>query len=128
MKQSNKMVIVRVDERFRTDDGREWVYNGSTIEAVGEDRGIPSVASVTHWASAEMRPGTSLAFVPDIIRHFSPQNQRAARDSLLVAHGIGNLELRPEGGLNRVSAADLALCPKGALGVPLTWARVLRQS
>jgi hypothetical protein len=98
----------------------------------------PSVAS----ANAEKKPGdaalssllsavdatrdaqTGLSFVPSVVaRKRASFTSDAAREALLTAAHRGLLELRPEGGINRLSAEELALCPPGPQGTRLSWAR-----
>ena len=67
---------------------------------------------------------TGLSFVPAIVARLQPSlNSDAARAALLLAANRGFLELRPEGGINRLSAEELALCPQGPQGTRLSWAR-----
>jgi len=47
----------------------------------------------------------------------------AAREALLTAAHSSLLELRPEGGINRLSPEELSLCPPGPQGTRLSWAR-----
>lgn len=67
---------------------------------------------------------TGLSFVPSIVERLRPSlTSDAARDALLRAANSGVLELRPEGGINRLSAEELTLCPPGPQGTRLSWAR-----
>jgi hypothetical protein len=67
---------------------------------------------------------TGLSFVPSIVARLrSSVSPDAAREALLAAANNGLLELRPEGGINRLSAEELALCPPGPQGTRLSWAR-----
>jgi hypothetical protein len=67
---------------------------------------------------------TGLSFVPSIVSHLrSSFSSDAAREALLAAANSGLLELRPEGGINRLSAEELSLCPPGPQGTRLSWAR-----
>ena len=67
---------------------------------------------------------TGLSFVPAIVASLQPSlNSEAARAALLLAANRGFLELRPEGGINRLSAEELAVCPQGPQGTRLSWAR-----
>ncbi len=67
-------------------------------------------------------PSSKLAWVPDVVRRLGSTN---GRDLLLRAARERTIELRPEGGLGRLSAAEQALCPSGAGGTPLSWVRIL---
>jgi hypothetical protein len=65
-----------------------------------------------------------LSFVPSVIRSLHPELDTAqARAALLEAAKRGLLELRPEGGLARLSADELELCPPGPQGTRLSWAK-----
>ncbi len=67
---------------------------------------------------------TGLSFVPSIVARLRPSfTSDAAREALLTAAHSGLLELRPEGGINRLSAEELSLCPPGPQGTRLSWAR-----
>jgi hypothetical protein len=69
-----------------------------------------------------------LSFIPSLASRLparsSPDRVKAL---LLEAAGQGLIELRPEGGLNRLSAEERALCPEGPQGTRLSWARRLAQ-
>ncbi len=45
-------------------------------------------------------------------------------EELLAGHARGELELRPEGGIGRLSAKDAARCPIGAGNLPLSFVRL----
>lgn len=70
-----------------------------------------------------------LAFVPDVVRAMMspPYSLSKARawKLLEVYTQEGELEMRPEGGLGRLSKADIALCPPGPQGTVLSQMRVL---
>ena len=67
---------------------------------------------------------TGLSFVPSIVLRLRPSfTSDTAREALLTAAHSGLLELRPEGGINRLSAEELSLCPPGPQGTRLSWAR-----
>ena len=61
---------------------------------------------------------SGLAFVPDCVAAgiTAAELLRLARD--------GAVELRPESGLGRLSAAERDACPRGYEGCVLSWARV----
>jgi len=48
-----------------------------------------------------------------------------AREMLLLAASRELVELRPEGGLGRLTPEDLELCPPGPARTRLSWARLL---
>jgi hypothetical protein len=65
-----------------------------------------------------------LSFVPrvvELLAHELPPE--AAKKALLEAASRGLLELRPEGGLGRLSEIEKEACPKGPQGTHLSWAR-----
>jgi hypothetical protein len=69
---------------------------------------------------------TGLSFIPKVIAQLSnTMDTTTATRALLQAAEHDLLELRPEGGLARLSQAELALCPPGPQGTRLSWARRL---
>jgi hypothetical protein len=77
----------------------------STLDAVRDTRsGMSFVPAIVHQLSAAMPVSEALELL-----------MRAARRELI--------ELRPEGGLGRLSDEELALCPPGPAGTRLSWAR-----
>jgi hypothetical protein len=69
---------------------------------------------------------TGLSFVPQVLAQLArTMDAKAATDALLEAAANDLLELRPEGGLARLSQAELELCPPGPQGTRLSWARRL---
>jgi len=74
----------------------------------------------------QMADASGLAFVPAVVAALGA----GAADALLAAARAGLVELRPESGLGRLTAAELAACPTmpdyftgGRL--PLSWARAI---
>jgi len=68
-------------------------------------------------------PQTGLLYVPDLARALAPHPAEAIKAALLEASSV--LELRPESGIETLSKADAALCPTGAKGVVLSYARII---
>jgi hypothetical protein len=69
---------------------------------------------------------TGLSFVPALMARLLPQMPVAvAHEVLLTAARKEVIELRPEGGLGRLSNEELRLCPPGPGGTRLSWARRL---
>jgi hypothetical protein len=69
---------------------------------------------------------TGLSFVPSVVGRLAPQLEtHAAIKLLLRAAEQELLELRPEGGIGRLSEAELSVCPLGPHGTRLSWARRL---
>jgi hypothetical protein len=67
---------------------------------------------------------TGMSFVPAIVQRLSSDMAVAtAQEALLSAARQELIELRPEGGLGRLSGEELALCPPGPSGTRLSWAR-----
>jgi hypothetical protein len=65
-----------------------------------------------------------LSFVPKVVALLAPElAPEAAKKALLEAASQGLLELRPEGGLGRLSDAEREACPRGPQGTHLSWAR-----
>jgi hypothetical protein len=65
-----------------------------------------------------------LSFVPKVVGLLSVNFGHAtAQKALLDAASRGFVELRPEGGLGRLSEAERMACPEGPQGTRLSWAR-----
>jgi hypothetical protein len=97
--------------------------SASTSQASGEqvDADLSRLFSAV---DATRDPGTGLSFVPKIVATLRPQlGPEKATGVLLAAALDGLLELRPEGGIHRLSDEELALCPEGPHGTRLSWAR-----
>jgi hypothetical protein len=106
---------------------------GELLERVLDERPLGSLKKADR-ASALPRvmtavdmardPTLGLSFVPRIVALLAPDLDRdAAKLALLEAASRGLLELRPEGGLGRLSEAELFSCPEGPQGTRLSWAR-----
>ena len=86
--------------------------------------GDAALSSLLSAVDATRDAQTGLSFVPSIVARLRPSfNSDVAREALLSAARSGLLELRPEGGINRLSVEELALCPPGPQGTRLSWAR-----
>lgn len=69
---------------------------------------------------------TGLSFVPQLIARVLPAMPVAVAHGVLLDAARSELiELRPEGGLNRLTPEELRLCPSGPGGTRLSWARRL---
>jgi len=67
---------------------------------------------------------TGLSFVPHLMQQLIVHMPAAvAHQVLLTAARDELIELRPEGGLARLTEEELALCPPGPGGTRLSWAR-----
>lgn len=110
--------------------GTGFAKTGSTgpkARAMWEGFAKTSPAAVERAALALIRRNangrTGLAFVPAIVRDLGgpavahPVLEQLSRD--------GKIELRPESGLGRITAEDLALCVPGPQRSRLSWARVV---
>jgi uncharacterized protein YfaS (alpha-2-macroglobulin family) len=85
-----------------------------------------ALQSVVAAVGATRDGNTGLSFVPDVVRRLLPAMPAAvARSMLLLAANRELVELRPEGGLGRLTAEDLELCPPGPAQTRLSWARLL---
>jgi len=74
-------------------------------------------------------PQTGLARVPDAVRPvLSTMSHEEARSALLALDSSGFIELRPESGIGLLTEDDAALCPRGARGVVLSFARLIDRS
>ena len=84
----------------------------------------PLVGRLLSAVDAARDPRTGLSFVPTVVAQLRPElDTRAAAAMLVAAEGQGLLELRPEGGINRLSEEELSMCPPGPQGTRLSWAR-----
>lgn len=99
--------------------------NSQPAHARGQkNSGDPALSSLLSAVDATRDAQTGLSFVPSIVARLQPSfTSDAAREALLKAAHSGLLELRPEGGINRLSAEELSLCPPGPQGTRLSWAR-----
>lgn len=68
---------------------------------------------------------TGLAFVPSVVEALAPRSPRDVHADLLRAAAAGRIELRPEGGLGRLSQRERDACVPGPDGGVLSWARVV---
>jgi hypothetical protein len=72
---------------------------------------------------------TGLASIPEVARQLLSQSPEVdLKAELLKAYKEGAVELRPEGGIGRLSQEDAALCPTGAGAIPLSWARLIEKT
>lgn len=73
-------------------------------------------------ATTDDRMGMS--FVPQIVARLRPQiDAKVVREALSDAAAGGLIELRPEGGLGRLTQEELDACLEGPQGTRLSWAR-----
>jgi len=69
---------------------------------------------------------TGLSFVPAVVERLAPSVDTSAAVKLLLSAAEQELlELRPEGGIGRLSETELSVCPVGPHGTRLSWARRL---
>ena len=69
-------------------------------------------------------------FIPDVLRELGADRQqlwRQAHEVLFELARSGRIELRPESGVGNLSATDRALCPSGADGLVISYARVVQR-
>jgi hypothetical protein len=80
--------------------------------------------SLLSAVDATRDPRTGLSFVPAIVARLKAELDSArVSAALLEAARNGLLELRPEGGIQRLSREELLVCPPGPQGTRLSWAR-----
>jgi hypothetical protein len=85
---------------------------------------VASLARLLAAVDAVRDERTGMSFVPAIVQRLSSDMAVAtAQEALLTAARQELIELRPEGGLGRLSGEELALCPPGPSGTRLSWAR-----
>jgi hypothetical protein len=114
------------------------------ITAVAEHGAAKSATKAPHTSATPQKPSdepmrallaavdstrdvrTGLSFVPAVVGRLAPTvDAGAAVKLLLTAAERELLELRPEGGIGRLSEAELSVCPAGPHGTRLSWARRL---
>jgi len=67
---------------------------------------------------------TGLSFVPAVVGRLSPRLDTSTAVKLLLSAAERELlELRPEGGIGRLSEAEISVCPVGPHGTRLSWTR-----
>jgi hypothetical protein len=125
LKDKNGATLLARDVRDQLDAALELEENREkSLGASARPTMDQALVRVLGAVSSKCDARTGLSFVPDVVREvgtfFEPE---AARAALVEAAERGLLELRPEGGMGRVSIEDLALCPLGPEGTRLSWAR-----
>ena len=96
----------------------------ATAPDMGANAHPADLAPVLAAVDAAHDPSMGLSFVPHVVTRLTRvMDPRAAALALLSGATRGMLELRPEGGLHRLSEAELALCPEGPQGTRLSWVR-----
>jgi hypothetical protein len=84
------------------------------------------LALVMAAAAEQTNPTTGLAFVPEVARALDGRLEgEALRAALVSAARSGMVELRPESGIELLSPAEAAACPRGPDGSPLSWMRLV---
>jgi hypothetical protein len=95
---------------------------GARVEAAAEP--AQDTASLLAALDATRDERTGLSFVPKLVTRLLPAMPLAVAQGVLLAAARRELiELRPEGGLNRLAPEELELCPPGPGGTRLSWAR-----
>jgi hypothetical protein len=94
----------------------------------GAHRGRPGPSSaldlVLRAVDAARDAKVGLSFVPSVVELLSADlDGPSAQDALIDAASRGLVELRPEGGLGRLSDAERMACPVGPQGTRLSWVR-----
>lgn len=102
---------------------RRAVPTAPVIEKKREDDGLAALLSAVD-STRDVRSG--LSFVPAIVGRLAPQIATPRAIELLMSAAARELlELRPEGGIGRLSEAELSVCPPGPHGTKLSWVRRL---
>jgi hypothetical protein len=100
--------------------------NGTTAEATRNAAPPGGLGPVLEALDALRDKRTGLSFVPSLVQRLSSEMPVAvAHEVLLAAARQELIELRPEGGLARLTNEELGLCPPGPGGTRLSWARRL---
>lgn len=94
---------------------------GAFVDELARLRGPASPDDVM-WRLIEASPATALVSVPELVRASSLAPERA-KSALLALDRDGRVELRAESGIGTLTEADVALCPMGADGFPLSYLR-----
>lgn len=96
----------------------------SERSSAAPDRDGDMLQKVLAALEATLDGALGLSFVPAVIHRLQPEmGVQGARASLLEAAARGLVELRPEGGLNRLTKEELEMCLPGPHGTLLSWAR-----
>lgn len=98
------------------------------LQNTGPEQGVSLELALRGAILALRDEDSRLASIPQLSRRL--RGRAAPKDVievLLLEYRRGKLELRPEGGLGRLSPEDRALCPKGAGGEPLSWVALLQE-
>jgi hypothetical protein len=108
-------------------DLRDFLDTVPELRAQGTARTAEPTAALPRVLRAvdKARDATlGLSFVPKILALLAPDlGPSAAKKALLEAASRGLVELRPEGGLGRLTEAERQACPEGPQGTRLSWAR-----
>lgn len=93
-------------------------------EAPAASAEVDPLAALLVALDAVRDAGSGMSFVPAVVRRLSAAMPVSEALELLMRAARRELiELRPEGGLGRLSGEELALCPPGPAGTRLSWAR-----
>jgi hypothetical protein len=93
-------------------------------EAPAASAGVDPLAALLVALDAVRDSRSGMSFVPAVVRRLSAAMPVSEALELLMRAARRELiELRPEGGLGRLSGEELALCPPGPAGTRLSWAR-----
>jgi hypothetical protein len=85
---------------------------------------IPELSRILRAIDTARDDGLGLSFVPKVAGLLAADIDLATvKRTLLEAASRGLVELRPEGGLGRLSDAELQACPDGPQGTRLSWVR-----
>jgi hypothetical protein len=100
----------------------------SVLPAEGKDSAAPEAPSalsrILRAIDAARDERIGLSFVPRVSELLANELDAAAvKRTLLEAESRGLVELRPEGGLGRLSDREAQACPEGLHGTRLSWAR-----
>lgn len=116
------------EPRSPTTTANSWAAKS---KSPNPDLTSPALSDASPWASiasaitALANEDSGLARVAEVSRRVHNRfDTKRVTTELLEKAAQGIIELRPEGGLGRLSAEDAALCPRGAGGLPLSWVRM----
>ena len=119
---------------FRPSGAREWrpsrVRSSKPRDTARAALFLDDATETMRVARGLRASAVGLIFVPTLVKAMIGRDRSAktverAHTALLKAAHAGLLELRPESGLARLTADELALCVPGPQKTQLSWARVL---
>lgn len=124
LEQSSAKTKVAVPDLASTKRADAQVVSSRRSVVTQPDLGVALRGAILALRDEDSR----LASIPQVSRRLRElATAEAVAEALLAEYGQGRLELRPEGGIGRLSEEERALCPIGAGGIPLSWVSLLEE-